>query len=127
MDILLEKTGQIAVFMICAQTLMHFRAKEAYEKYLKLLVSMMLLLLLAEPLMDMLGKGSNVDLLERIEVYQDELQTIVGNRELEQEQITEILSHMTTEAAGQVQLAESVEVEIEYGKITDSSGGEEVK
>lgn len=120
MDVLLEKIGQIAVFMICAQTLMHFRAKEAYEKYLKLLVSMMLLLLLAEPLMGMLGKGTDVDLLDRIQVYQDELQTILGNQELDQEEITEILSHMTTEAAGQVQLVESVEVEIEYGKAAES-------
>ena len=57
MESFLEKIGQIAIFMICAQTLMHFRAKEAYEKYLKLLVSMMLLLLLAEPLLGLMGKG----------------------------------------------------------------------
>jgi len=120
MDALLEKIGQIAVFMICAQTLMHFRARESYEKYLKLLVSMMLLLLLAEPLMGMLGKGSKVALLDRIEVYQQELQVILGNQELEQEEITEILSHMTTEAVGQAKLAESVEVEIEYGKAAES-------
>ena len=125
MDALLEKIGQIAIFMICAQTLMHFRAKEAYEKYLKLLVSMMLLLLIAEPLMGMLGKGTEVNIPDRIQVYQQELQTIVGNQQLEQEEITEILSHMTTEAAGQVQLVESVEVEIEYGKTAESNSGEE--
>lgn len=120
MDVLLERIGQIAVFMICAQTLMHFRAKESYEKYLKLLVSMMLLLLIAEPLMGLLGKGTDVDLIDRIQAYQQELQTIVGNQELEQEEITEILSHMTTEAADQVQFVESVEVEIEYGKTAES-------
>ena len=120
MEQLLEKIGQIAVFMICAQTLMHFRAKEAYEKYLKLLVSMMLLLLLAEPLMSMVGKGSEVTFLDRIEVYQQELQGILQNQELEQEEITEILSHMTNEVAGQVQFVDSVEVEIEYGKTAET-------
>lgn len=119
MDVLLEKIGQIAVFMICAQTMIHFRAKESYEKYLKLLVSMMLLLLLAEPLMGMMGKGSEITFFDRIKVYEKELQVIVGNQELEQEEIIQILSHMTTEAAGQVQLVESVEVEIEYGKTAE--------
>lgn len=127
MEALLEKIGQIAIFMICAQTLMHFRAKEAYEKYLKLLVSMMLLLLIAEPLLGLLGKGTEVNIIERIQVYQQELQTIVENQELKQEDITEILSHMTTEAAGQVQFVESVEVEIEYGKTAEPMGREETK
>ena len=53
MSALLEKIGQMAVFLICAQTLMHFRPKDSYEKYIKLLVSMMLLILLVEPVMDL--------------------------------------------------------------------------
>ena len=120
MEGFLEKIGQIAIFMICAQTLMHFRAKESYEKYLKLLVSMMLLLLLAEPLLGLMGKGKQLTLLDRIEVYQRELQGIMGNQELDQEEITSILSHMTNEAVGQVQLVDSVEVEIEYGKTAET-------
>lgn len=119
MESFLERIGQIAVFMICAQTLMHFRARESYDKYLKLLVSMILLLLLAEPLLGVMGKGKQLTILDRIEVYQRELQGIMGNQELEQEEIVGILSHMTNEAAGQVQLVESVEVEIEYGKTAE--------
>ena len=45
MSALLTKIGQLAVFLICAQTLVHFRPKGSYEKYIKLLVSMMLLIL----------------------------------------------------------------------------------
>ena len=46
---MLKELGQIAVFIICAQTLLHFRAKESYEKYIKLLISMMVLLFLLKP------------------------------------------------------------------------------
>ncbi len=34
---------QIGVFMICAQAFVHFRPKASYEKYLKMLVSAMVL------------------------------------------------------------------------------------
>lgn len=35
---------QISVFMICVQTIIHFRPKASYEKYLRMLVSIMLLM-----------------------------------------------------------------------------------
>ena len=42
--------GQVGIFLICAQTLIHFRPRESYEKYLKLLLSVMLLIQLLRPL-----------------------------------------------------------------------------
>ena len=30
--------GQAGIFLICAQTVVHFRPKESYDKYLKLLL-----------------------------------------------------------------------------------------
>ena len=41
--------GQVGIFLICAQTLIHFRPRESYEKYLKLLLSVMLLIQLLQP------------------------------------------------------------------------------
>lgn len=41
--------GQAGIFLICAQTVVHFRPKESYDKYLKLLLSVMLLLQLLQP------------------------------------------------------------------------------
>lgn len=35
---------RMGIFMICAQAIVHFRPKASYEKYLKMLVSMMLVL-----------------------------------------------------------------------------------
>ena len=117
MEGVLLKIGQIAVFMISARTLMHFRAKESYEKYLKLLVSLMLLVLLVEPIMEWLGKGNEGEFQQRIERYSEELQGILENEQLNNEQISQILSHMTMEVSDSVQMVDSVEVEIEYGKV----------
>ena len=47
--------GQVGIFLICAQTLIHFRPRESYEKYLKLLLSVMLLIQLLQPLLTVLG------------------------------------------------------------------------
>lgn len=116
MEGLLSKIGQIAIFMICARTLMHFRARESYEKYLKLLVSLMLLVLLVEPLMDIFGKGEKGDFLQRIQIYSYQLQDILENEHLNNEEISEILSHMTIGVSEQVQTVENVEVKIDNGE-----------
>lgn len=122
MEGLLIKIGQIAIFMICARTLLHFRAKESYEKYIKLLVSLMLLVLLVEPLMDAFGKGKEGEFLQRIQLYSYQLQDILENEHLNNEEISEILSHMTKGVSKQVQTVENVEVEIEYGKASEDHG-----
>ena len=122
MEELLSKIGQMAIFMICARTLLHFRAKESYEKYLKLLVSLMLLVLLVEPLMDVFGKGEEGEFLQRIQSYSYQLQDILENEQLNNEEISEILSHMTMGISEQVQTVDNVEVEIEDGKVAEDHG-----
>ena len=112
MEGLLSKIGQMAIFMICARTLLLFRAKESYEKYLKLFVSLMLLVLLVEPLMDVFGKGEEGEFLQRIQSYSYQLQDILENEQLNNEEISEILSHMTMGISEQVQKVDNVEVEI---------------
>lgn len=49
-DALFQAICRTGVFMICAQAVVHFRPREAYEKYLKLIVSVMILLQLFLPL-----------------------------------------------------------------------------
>lgn len=95
MNGMLTQIGQLAIFLICAQTLIHFRPRDSYEKYIKLLVSMMLLILLVEPVMDLLGKGNRGDFLERVHVYEQELQDILSSPQLETEQIEVILQNIT--------------------------------
>ncbi|MBQ7774304.1 MAG: stage III sporulation protein AF [Lachnospiraceae bacterium] len=95
MNLFLEKIGQLSIFLICAQTLIHFRAKDSYEKYIKLLVSMMLLILLVEPVMSLLGMGSSESFMEQIESHEKQLQGILTTPQLKNEEITQILQNMT--------------------------------
>ena len=94
MSSILEKIGQLAIFLICAQTLIHFRPKESYEKYIKLLVSMMLLILLVEPVMSLLGQGEQDAFLGDIERYEQELREVLTLSQSKEKQIEQILQKM---------------------------------
>ena len=58
--------GQAGIFLICAQTVVHFRPKESYDKYLKLLLSVMLLLQLLQPVLTMFGGGDGWNAEEQV-------------------------------------------------------------
>lgn len=105
---LLEKIGQLAVFLICAQTLVHFRAKESYEKYMKLLVSMMLLILLVEPIMHLFKKQDNGTFLEQVQWYEQQLQEIVTATGLENQEIQQRLQEITQRRVEEAAEAEGV-------------------
>ena len=72
----MENIKTIGGFLICAQMLIHFRPGSSYVKYLRLLVSIMILVQLMEPLGTLLG------LLEK-----GELQRRVGEMERKMMQI----------------------------------------
>lgn len=62
----LESIKTMGVFLVCAQTLIHFMPKGAYEKYIRLLVSIMLLVQLVEPIGSMFGFLQKGELQRRI-------------------------------------------------------------
>lgn len=69
--------GQVGIFLICAQTLLHFRPKESYEKYLKLLLSVMLLIQLLQPLLTVLG-GDRIESADvQAAEFTAEIQTVL--------------------------------------------------
>lgn len=80
--------GQAGIFLICAQTVVHFRPKEAYDKYLKLLLSVMLLLQLLQPVLNVLGGGEGWNAEEQVAGFTQELQTVLtrASRQAEQSQ-----------------------------------------
>ncbi len=101
----LERIGQVAIFLICAQTLVHFRAKECYEKYIKLLVSMMLLILLMEPILNLFHE--KVSIQDGIKRYEQELEGVlstsyISNEEIEQ-RLIKMIEHTAEEGYLQVQ------------------------
>ena len=101
---MLREIGRVAVFIICAQTLLHFRAKESYERYIKLLISMMVLMLLLKPFFS--GKfGTESDFLEQmIAKHEKELEENVFSMEMNQEKVEEIVMSMSMEAVAQKEM-----------------------
>lgn len=91
--------GQVGIFLICAQTLIHFRPRESYEKYLKLLLSVMLLIQLFQPLLTVLGgdeiAGTNVQAAE----FAEKIRTVLEQAAVQAEQTEDEIQAVTDTAA----------------------------
>lgn len=72
--ILTRALCQMSIFMICTQTLVHFRPNDSYDKYLKLLVSVMLLVQIFQPFCQIFSLGAGEDLTDRVRFYQEALE-----------------------------------------------------
>ncbi len=70
----LKAMGRLTVFVICAQMLVYFRPKQVYEKYLRLLMNLLILLQLLLPVGNFLRGGTAQDLQARYEDFQDRLE-----------------------------------------------------
>ncbi len=87
MQKLMEAIIRMGIFMICAQVLIHFRPNGSYEKYMKLLVSVMILAQLFFPVMNLfLEEGRQMEDLvvqfqEQIEESRKEALSNVGEVE----------------------------------------------
>ena len=93
--------GQVGIFLICAQTLIHFRPRESYEKYLKLLLSVMLLIQLLQPLLTVLGgdeiAGTDVQAAEFAEEIRTVLEQAAVQAEDEIQAVTDTAAEVTEE------------------------------
>ena len=96
MNGLLKAIVQTGIFMVCSQAVVHFRPNGSYEKYLKLLVSIMILIQVFLPVMS-LFKGGMEQLEEKIGRYQEQLTgSMEQSKELE-DWTAERLNRMTLE------------------------------
>lgn len=71
---LMETIGKTGIFIICAQVLIHFRPKAIYEKYLKMLVSAMILIQLFIPVSNFFTGAGEPSLAERVAWFEEELE-----------------------------------------------------
>ena len=94
---MLKEIGQVAVFIICAQTLLHFRAKESYEKYIKLLISMMVLLILMSPFLEWGGGNEEYSFVEEVKEYEQALGRSLLLSAPEEKAVEEVLQSMVEE------------------------------
>ena len=101
--------GQVGIFLICAQTLIHFRPRESYEKYLKLLLSVMLLIQLLQPLLTVLGgdkiAGTDVQVTE----FTEEIRTVLEQAAVQAEQTEDEIQAAADTAAEVTEVTEVTE------------------
>lgn len=101
--------GQVGIFLICAQTLVHFRPRESYEKYLKLLLSVMLLIQLLQPLLTVLGgdkiAGTDVQVTE----FAEEIRTVLEQAAMQAEQTEDEIQAAADTAAEVTEETEETE------------------
>lgn len=85
------------IFMICAQAIVHFRPNESYEKYLKLLMSIMVLIQLFTPIGSFFFGGGGMKTAELLEQFEKELETSMQEVEKSALEADGLLQQMTLE------------------------------
>lgn len=103
---MLKEIGQVASFLICAGMLLHFRAKESYEKYIRLIISMMVLLLLVQPFWGMMTGGTNGNLMWLIKSYEAKMDSLLLSFQPDEQDMEAVLKSLAGQAASQVQAEE---------------------
>lgn len=96
-NVLFQAICRMGIFMICAQAIMHFRPNESYEKYLKLLVSIMVLIQLFLPVGSLFLGGGNQDAAKLLEQFKRELAVSMQEAEKNAKEADELLQQMTLE------------------------------
>lgn len=93
----LQTICKIGIFMICAQAIVHFRPKETYEKYLKLLVSVMILIQLFLPMSSFLLGGGMEQTLKGLALFRTQLEQDMESAAQEAAAADKLLEQMTLE------------------------------
>lgn len=94
---LFQAICRMGIFMICAQAVVHFRPKESYEKYLKLLVSVIVLIQVFLPIGSfLLGEGRQ-NAAKALEQFGRELEQGLEDAAGEAAAADELLEQMTLE------------------------------
>ncbi len=108
---------QVGIFMICSQAIIHFRPNRSYEKYLKLLVSVMILIQLLHPVVSLIGGAGRGDFEARVEQFREQL--------AQSRQRAEESAVLSQERLGELTLSELRKIwgEREEGAVTDETGG----
>ena len=60
MNQIIELLKQVGIFMVCSQTILHFKPQQKYDKYLKLLVGIMVIAQLMSPVLKVFSGEKSV-------------------------------------------------------------------
>lgn len=91
---------QVGIFMICAQVLIHFRPNGSYEKYMKMLVSVMILVQVFCPLINLVTGGKE-SVEERVSWFEAQIQESMAQAQTAARQTDALLNRMTLEEVRQ--------------------------
>lgn len=97
MNGLLQIICRTGIFMICAQAVVHFRPQASYEKYLKLLVSAMVLIQLFLPVSRFLFRGDSEELEKQTQAFLEGLEEELAAAESRAYETDALLEQMTLE------------------------------
>ena len=94
---LFQAICRTGIFMICAQAIVHFRPQESYEKYLKLLVSTMILVQLFLPVGSFFLPGGRKETTRQLEAFMENMEEELRFSEEQAAETDRILERMTLE------------------------------
>lgn len=77
----MELLKQCTVFMLAGQIILRFLPSGSYEKYVKMLVGLMLLSQLAAPILSLGREGTGEKLVQAVEEYERQMERIAGQVE----------------------------------------------
>jgi hypothetical protein len=125
---MMETICPTGIFVICAQVLVHFRPNGSYEKYLKMLVSAMILLQMFLPVSNFFtGDGEN-SLTARVEWFQEQMYQSMSeaalscgqtDAALEQMTLEEVRKRLAEQEKMQITPVEPIQIEVQEGGEAD--------
>ncbi|MCM1186148.1 MAG: stage III sporulation protein AF [Lachnoclostridium sp.] len=116
----LKSICQIGIFMVCAQTITHFRPNGSYEKYMKLLVSVMVLIQILQPVNSLFHLGGKKGQKEKFLQFQEQFHAGMADSMEEISRSEQILENMTLK---EVQKALEQERQETLGAAEESESG----
>ncbi len=94
---LMNTVCRTGIFIICAQVLVHLRPKGSYEKYLKMLMSAMILMQLFLPVSTLFTGEGERSLAARMEWFEEQLRQSMEQMEQNHAEGESVLEQMTLE------------------------------
>lgn len=113
---------RVGIFMICAQAIVHFRPNESYEKYLKLLMSIMVLIQLFAPIGSFFFGGGGMKTAELLGQFEKELEASMQEVEKSAQEADRLLQQMTLEEVRRRTAAGDTGAALQGGEVTGSEG-----
>jgi hypothetical protein len=99
---MLREIGRVASFLICARMLLHFRAKESYEKYIRLCISLILLLFLTQPFFRLVHGVKSSDITWLIQNYDIQMEEALSEMQPKEQDLETVLQALVERAASRV-------------------------